>query len=224
MINKTMSSERTLRHQLKLMFVAGTANCPLGLEHTLLAALKGGITSFQWREKSYESELTAKQRTLLGRRIRKWCTAHKVMFIVNDDVNMAVELEADGVHLGQEDMSVFHARQILPRHVIIGMSAHNVEEARQAVADGANYLGVGPMFHTLTKPDIQQVSGPSVISSIRAEKLTIPIVGIGGIRRERVKQVMDAGADGIAVVQAISAAREIELEVGALYTCVSSIG
>ncbi|WP_028545454.1 thiamine phosphate synthase [Paenibacillus taiwanensis] len=220
MINQT--SERSLRQQLKLMFVAGTVNCPLGLEHTLLAALKGGITSFQWREKSYESVLTAAQKTVVGRHIRQWCAAHKVMFIVNDDVHLAVELGADGVHLGQEDMSLFHARQILPQHVIIGVSAHDVEEARQAVADGANYLGVGPMFHTLTKPDIQQVSGPSVIASIRAAKLDIPIVGIGGIRKERVKQVMDSGADGIAVVQAISAAGEIEQAASELYACVSS--
>jgi thiamine-phosphate pyrophosphorylase len=119
---------------------------------------------------------------------------------------MALEVDADGVHVGQEDLPVSFVRKKIGSK-ILGVSAHNVEEARQAEEAGADYLGVGPMYPTFTKPDIREVRGPVVIEEIRRAGIVLPIVGIGGIGKGKAKAVTDAGADGVAVISAITQAR-----------------
>ncbi|MFD1738006.1 thiamine phosphate synthase [Bacillus salitolerans] len=124
-------------------------------------------------------------------------------FILNDDIDLALEIDADGIHIGQEDESTMSARERIGDK-ILGVSAHNVEEAHAAVKAGADYLGVGPMYETSTKTDIREVQGPEVIELIREAGVILPIVGIGGISQGKVEAVIKAGPDGEDVISAIS--------------------
>ncbi|UHA73115.1 thiamine phosphate synthase [Paenibacillus sp. 481] len=215
--NRISSTNKALADMCQVMFVAGTANVPASstLVDVLVTALRGGITSFQYREKPSESKLTPTERFELALQLRQLCRTYAVPFFVNDDVHLATVVDADGIHLGQEDMPLAEARRKMP-HAMIGLSAHNVEEARSAVALGADYIGVGPMFMTNTKLHVRPVQGPQVIAAIRAAELTIPMVGIGGITVERIQQVMNAGADGVAVVSHIASASDVFSTVKAL--------
>ena len=125
---------------------------------------------------------------------------------MNDRVDLAVALEADGVHLGQDDLPPRHARALLRPGMILGVSTHSVEQARRAQADGADYVAVGAMFPTGTKPDFELV-GPALVRAVRGE-IRVPLVGIGGITPENVGQVITAGADGVAVISAVCAAAD----------------
>lgn len=191
-----------LREQLTLYFVMGSMNCPASPQSILEEAIKGGTTIFQFREKGNGS-LKGCERKELAQTLQHICKQHNIPFIVNDDVDLAVEIGADGVHIGQEDEQIEQVRQKIGNK-ILGVSVHNVEEAKQAELSGADYLGVGPIFHTTTKEDIREVSGPSVIRMIRSQGITLPLVGIGGIGTENAHEVIAAGADGIAVISAIS--------------------
>lgn len=198
-----------IRPQLALYLVMGSMNCRLPPEEVLTAAIKGGVTMFQYREKG-AGALQGDDKLALGRRLRTICFTCGVPFIVNDDVAIALTLDADGVHIGQEDGSVQEAREKLGFDRWLGVSAHNVLEAAQAAASGADYLGVGPMFPTTTKLDCREVQGPSAIAEIRKQLPAMPIVGIGGITAANRWEVLDAGADGVAVVSAISQDKDPE--------------
>lgn len=198
-----MSSK--LRAQLQLYLVMGSSNCHGAQpEKVLEAALRGGITMFQYREKGNRA-LQGEAKRRLGLQLKQLCHEYDVPFIVNDDLELALALEADGLHIGQEDGSVPEIRQRWGQSKLLGISAHNSEEAVEAVRQGADYLGVGPMYLTTTKPDIAVVQGPTVIRDIRSSLKDFPIVGIGGINASNAVPVLKAGADGIAVVSAISA-------------------
>lgn len=181
----------------------GSINCrgndPL---NTLEAALKGGVTLFQYREKG-DGAKTGVEKAMLGQELLDICRTYDVPFIVNDDVELAMELEADGIHIGQEDGSITRTREKFEGK-LLGVSVHNMEEAIEAVKHGADYLGVGPMFFTSTKSDLHEVKGPEVINEIRKAGITLPIVGIGGIDMKRAASVIKAGADGIAVISSIT--------------------
>ncbi|MBO8155527.1 MAG: thiamine phosphate synthase [Bacillaceae bacterium] len=199
---------RITRQQLRLYFVMGSQNCEQSPEQTIKKAIKGGITCFQFREKGNGAK-TGREKLDLALRLKKICQNHHIPFIVNDDVDLALEIEADGVHIGQEDEPAEYVRQKIGDK-ILGISAHNIGEARQAAMMGADYLGVGPMFPTKTKKDIRKVRGPKVIQEIRNAGITLPITGIGGINSENLEQVLRAGADGIAVISAISQSQNPE--------------
>lgn len=186
----------------------GSVNCrDFDPEKTLVEAIKGGITLFQYREKG-DGCLQSQEYIELGKRLRKLCKLYKVPFIVNDDIELALELSADGVHIGQDDFDPILARKKLGHDRWLGISTHSVAEANQAVKDGADYIGVGPMFTTKTKTDAHAVVGPQLITQIRASGLAeLPIVGIGGITLENAGFVYQAGANGVAVISAISQAR-----------------
>jgi thiamine-phosphate pyrophosphorylase len=170
------------------------------LETILDASLDGGAEMIQLREKTWPS------RTLLplAERLRARCRAAGVPFIVNDRVELAVEVDADGVHLGQDDLSPTAARPLLRRGMILGLSTHSAEQARAAQAAGADYVAVGAMFPTTTKPDFQLV-GPALAREARAV-VHVPLVAIGGITPENVGEVIAAGADGVAVISAVCGA------------------
>jgi thiamine-phosphate pyrophosphorylase len=127
-----------------------------------------------------------------------------IPLIINDRVDVALACEADGVHLGQDDMNCALARRIVGKDMIIGVSVNTPDEARQAEAEGADYLGAGPVFTTSTKTDASPPSGLAVLSEIR-RIVRIPFVGIGGITRANAADVISSGADGVAVVSAIIA-------------------
>ncbi|WLD93899.1 thiamine phosphate synthase [Alkalihalobacillus sp. AL-G] len=190
---------------LEIYFIMGSVNCKKDLRHVLEEALQGGVTMFQFREKGAGC-LQGEEKVKLAKELQFICRSFEVPFIINDDVELAVQINADGVHIGQEDTTVSEVRAIIGAERILGVSAHDVEEAKSAVDAGADYLGVGPMYPTKTKADTRAVQGPNVIRAIRHEGISIPIVGIGGINESNAAEVVMAGADGIAVISAISLA------------------
>lgn len=196
-----------VRRRLRLYFVAGSADCDGAPERVLDAAIRGGITAFQFRNKG-EGALRGEAAWRTAVALRERCRKAGILFIVNDDPELALRLDADGVHVGQDDESPESVRSKLGRGKIIGVSAHNVEEARLAVKQGADYLGVGPMYETKTKPDAEPVCGPEMIRRMRDAGIRLPVVGIGGITPERAPLVLKAGADGVAVISAISRAAD----------------
>jgi thiamine-phosphate pyrophosphorylase len=125
---------------------------------------------------------------------------------MNDRVDLALAVGADGVHLGQEDLPPRLARPLLRAGMILGVSTHSIEQARRAQADGADYVAVGAMFATRTKPDFELV-GPALVRAVRGE-IRVPLVGIGGISADNVAEVIRAGADGVAVISAVCAAAD----------------
>ena len=170
------------------------------LELILEGAIAGGARMIQLREKAWPSG----QLLPIAERLREYCRHAGVTFIVNDRVDLALAVDADGVHLGQDDLPARAARPLLRRDMILGRSTHSVTQARAAQAEGADYVAVGSMFPTGSKPDFELV-GPDLVRSVRHE-VTVPLVGIGGITPENVGDVIRAGADGVAVISAVCGA------------------
>ncbi len=165
------------------------------------ASLAGGVDIVQLREKN----MAANKIVELGKKIKQLCAQFDAIFIVNDRVDIAFVLEADGVHLGQDDMDVASARKILGQNAIIGVSTHAPKQAQKAVEDGADYIGAGPVFTTPTKPGRASV-GLDYIKWV-AENIEVPAYAIGGIDLTNVDEVLDSGVQkanlGVAVVRAI---------------------
>ncbi|WP_258358644.1 thiamine phosphate synthase [Moorella sulfitireducens (nom. illeg.)] len=167
-------------------------------------ALAGGATAIQLREK----DLPARELVELGREIRKLTRAAGATFIINDRLDVVLAVEADGVHIGQEDLPARVARELLGSGKILGVSTGTVTEARQAVADGADYLGVGSIYATSSKGDAGEPIGLAGLKAIRAA-VTIPVIAIGGINNDNAAEVIAAGADGIAVLSAVIGAPDV---------------
>jgi thiamine-phosphate pyrophosphorylase len=167
------------------------------------AAVRGGVTCVQLREKQASTrEFVAEARaikTLLATQERH------IPLIINDRLDVALAVGADGVHLGQSDMELCDARRIAGANFIIGISAESVADAMAAAAAGADYLGISPVFATATKTDTLSPLGLEGIRAIRAA-VSLPLVGIGGINQDNASAVLQAGADGVAVVSAIVSA------------------
>lgn len=170
------------------------------------AALKGGVTCVQLREKNLdEADFLAE-----AMEISALCRRYGVPFLINDNVDIALRCHADGVHVGQEDMQAAKVRQRLGPGRLIGVSAHSVEEAMAAEAAGADYLGVGAMFGTSTKKNVRPLT-PEILKAI-CQAVEIPVVAIGGIHARNMAQLAGTGADGAALVSAIFGAEDIEAE------------
>ena len=165
-------------------------------------ALKGGATFIQLREKNLgEEEFLAE-----AKEIARLCKSYHVPFVINDNVEIAKKVDADGVHVGQSDMAARRARALLGPDKILGVSAHNVAEALAAQADGADYLGCGAAFVTGTKLDAHPVTAETMTAVTHA--VTIPVVAIGGIDAGNILQLQGRGLAGVAVVSAIFSARD----------------
>jgi len=165
-------------------------------------ALAGGARLIQLREKEWPSGRVLP----LAERLRARCRAAGATFIVNDRVDLAVAVGADGVHVGQDDLPARAARPLLRPGMILGVSTHSVEQARAAQADGADYVAVGSMFPTRSKAEFELV-GPDLLRKLRGE-IRVPLIGIGGITHANVGEVIAAGADGVAVISAVCAAED----------------
>jgi thiamine-phosphate pyrophosphorylase len=167
-------------------------------------AIEGGVSLVQLREKIAPSrefyEMAEKLKSLTSR--------YNVPLIINDRLDIALAIDADGLHLGQEDLPIAVARKHIGQDKIIGISVSNVAEAIQAEKEGADYLGVGAMYATGTKIDAKLVS-LAVLEKIK-KAVSIPVVAIGGIKKENAVRTMETGIDGISVVSAILAAQDIE--------------
>lgn len=172
-------------------------------------AIAGGVEVIQLREKN----LPVIERYHLGRELRKITRDYNVSFLVNDRVDLALALDADGVHLGQEDLPLSEARKIMGWEKIIGISVSNITEAKLAEQGGADYLGVGSVYPTTSKKveDIRSHLGPEGIRKIRAE-CHLPLVAIGGLNRDNCIPVIRSGADAIAVITALTKVSNVQEE------------
>ena len=170
------------------------------LEECVQQAIEGGATFVQLREK----EAPFDEIVALGKKLVTLCRAASVPFVIDDDVQAAIACGADGVHVGQDDLACAKARELLGPDAIVGVSAQTVEQSLKAQADGADYLGVGALIPTPTKPDAVDVT----LDELRAicNAVEIPVVGIGGLNARTIPSIAGNGADGAAVVSAIFAA------------------
>lgn len=167
-------------------------------------AIQGGATFVQIREKNLGEAEFEKE----ARELKSLCAKYKIPFVVNDNVLLAKKIDADGVHVGQDDMSAKKAREILGEDKIVGVSAQTVEEALLAEEDGADYLGVGAVFPTGSKDDAVEVPFETLKAICSAVK--IPVVAIGGITRENVEKLKGSGICGISVISAIFGQKDIK--------------
>ena len=170
------------------------------------SALKGGASCVQLREKELDEEEFLKEAMELSALCRKY----GVPFFINDNVEIAIKCHADGIHVGQEDMEAAKVRQKVGDDMMIGVSVHSVEEALEAVRNGADCLGVGAMFSTSTKTDVDVLPKETLRDICAA--VEIPAVAIGGINKSNISQLSGTGVDGVALVSAIFAADDIESE------------
>ena len=186
----------------------GTMNCTKDPLETLEEALEAGITCFQLREKG-EGALTGIVYEEFARTCQKMCQAYQVPFIVNDDVELALKLDADGIHIGQEDLALATFRK-QAKGKIIGVSVHSSKEMEQALLNGADYIGIGPIYKTQSKKDAKSPAGLHFLKAMRTQFGDFPIVGIGGITEENASDVRSSGADGVAVISDICHSKDIE--------------
>lgn len=169
-------------------------------------ALKGGVTCVQLREKMLSDEEFFEEAI----EIKKLCSSYNVPFIINDNVDIAVKSNADGIHVGQNDMEAQNVRQLIGDSMMLGVSVQTVEQAVDAEKNGADYLGVGAMFNTTTKDNAIDVTYDTLREICKS--VTIPVVAIGGINKDNMYKLAGAGIDGVALVSAIFAADDIEAE------------
>ena len=181
------------------------------LAEQVAAALRGGVTCVQLREKELDEERFLRE----AEEIFSLCKRYRVPFFINDNVALALRCHADGVHVGQDDMDVAEVRRLVGQEMMIGVSVHTVEEARTAAEGGADYLGVGAMFATSTKTDASLVTKETLRAICDA--VSIPVVAIGGINKSNLLELAGTGVDGVALVSAIFSAADIAAECRRLY-------
>lgn len=180
-----------------LCFITDCKASELSYEDMTLKALRTGVRWVQYREKGKSRRVVYEEAV----RLRKLTQDFNAILIVNDHADIALCVNAEGVHLGQEDLPLREARKIMGKNRIVGISTHSLEQAIEAEKGGADYIGFGPVFHTITK----EAGSPKGVSMLREVKkqVTIPLVAIGGINLENIQLVLDAGADAVAVASAI---------------------
>ncbi len=194
-------------HQALRLYVLTDQTLEAGrdVQAIVAEAIEGGASAIQLRWKS--GPLSEALRS--GQALRALCRDAGVLFVVNDRVDLALALGADGVHLGIEDLPVAAAREIAGDRIIIGYSPETVEDALVAERSGADYLGVGPIFGTATKADAGSAVGTGHLAAI-VRAVAVPVVGIGGITAGNAPEVIAAGAAGVAVISAVIGARDIQ--------------
>ena len=170
------------------------------------SALKGGVTCVQLREKELDEEAFLKE----AFELHDLCKKYNVPFFINDNVDIAIRCHAEGIHVGQEDMAAAQVRARVGEGMMIGVSVHSVEEAREAVKHGADCLGVGAAFATHTKTDVDVL--PHETLKAICDAVDIPVVAIGGIHKENLLRLKGTGVNGVALVSAIFGAEDIEAE------------
>jgi len=179
-----------------LCFITDKAS-GLSFEDMTIKVLRGGVRWVQYRDKVRSRRETYEEAI----RLRKITKDHKAMFIVNDYTDIAYCVNADGLHLGQNDLPLKEARRIIGKKKIIGISTHDLEQAIEAEREGADYIGFGPVFQTMTK-DAGEPKGINMLREVKA-KVKIPVVAIGGINLANIMSVLNTGIDAVAVASAI---------------------
>lgn len=204
MVKKNREQRKKLLEQVDLYPVITESFCNGRTSIEVLeSVLAAGVRIVQLREKSLSKHALYE----LGKRWKELCDQAFALLIINDHLDVALALDADGVHLGQADLPIEPARKIAPE-LIIGISTHNKEQADSAQSAGADYVNIGPVFPTGTKPEHKHFLGPENLAPI-ASDLDIPFTVMGGIKAENIDQVLKTGAHKIAVVTAVTAAEDI---------------
>lgn len=211
----TTISSRARLETCRLYLLAGERDCPQGFERTIREAVAGGVDIVQLREKGGDDAQLLRR----ARQAREWTRAAGALLIVNDRPDVAVLADADGVHVGQEDLSCREARRIVGGERLVGVSTHSIEQARQAVLEGADYLGVGPVFPSETK-EFANLAGPEFVREVAVE-ISLPWFAIGGISESNMPDLLAAGASRVAVSRAICGANEIRTAAEALSAALS---
>lgn len=193
---------------LNRYFVMGTINCKRDPLLILEEALQAGITVFQLREKG-KNALKGDAYVQFALQCQKLCQRYKVPFIINDDIELALTINADGIHVGQEDTGIEQFRSFA-KNKIIGVSVHTMEQLERAIAKGADYAGIGPIYETSTKDDARTPVGLTFLEEAKSQYPNFPIVAIGGISTENSFIVRQTGANGVAVISAISHSSNIK--------------
>jgi len=194
------SKLKTMRHRVCGVYVITDRYINQRHDHIsiAMAAIKGGASVIQLRDKN----ATTKQLLEWAFKLREMTNGTNTLLIINDRVDVALACGADGVHVGDEDMPVAVARKLVGKNMLIGKSVDNVEQAVEAERDGADYVSIGAIFPTSTKPDAAQAVGLDMLRAVKVA-VKIPVVAIGGINHENAQHVIKAGADAIAVISAV---------------------
>lgn len=185
------------REHLTLYLVTDRRWIEEPLEEIVEECINAGVTMVQLREK----EISFEEFVELGRKIKKVTDKYDIPFVINDNIEVAKEINADGVHIGQDDINPREARNILGKEKIIGVSVKNIEEAKKAETDSADYLGVGAMFPTDSKLDASDLTIEEAREIVN--NTGIPVVAIGGINKENIKELKDTGMSGVAIISGI---------------------
>ena len=199
-----------------LYFITDSTLTKKSVIEDVKSAIKGGVKIIQYREKNASTKHMLEE----ANEIKKLCKKYNVIFIINDRIDIKLAVDADGIHLGQDDMPYEIARKLLGKNKIIGVTTHNVEESVQAEKMGADYVGLSPIFSTNTKPDAGKACGTEMIKKVR-KHVKIPIVAIGGISESNISQVLRAGAMNIAIISAILAKDDVEKAVKNFITAIN---
>jgi len=189
-------------------FITDNAMSRKGNLSDVRSALRAGVKIIQYRDKSATtSELFREAKSL-----KDLCKKKSARFIVNDRLDIALAVDADGLHIGQDDLPYSVARKLLGRNKLIGVTVHSLFEAKDAQCQGADYLGVAPVFASTTKIDAGRVCGVDLIRKIKS-KVKIPVIAIGGINLSNAKEVVSAGADGLCAISAVITKRNVNQEI-----------
>ena len=188
-----------------LYFITDQGLSKNGVFEDVKQVLNGGCRLVQYREK----EKSAQEIITEAQAVMELCKQANATCIINNRVDVALAVDAHGVHLGQDDMPVTDAREILGKDKLIGVTVHNVEEALLAVEQGADHISVSPIFHTDTKKDAGKPAGIKLIKEIKP-KVKVPIVAIGGIKQSNMLEVLSAGADAVAIISGILNSENVE--------------
>ncbi|QGM80650.1 thiamine phosphate synthase [Otariodibacter oris] len=216
---------QNIRQILPLYFIAGTQDCrhlsgdpAQHLLSILEQALQSGVTCFQFRDKGKFSLVGQPEKQKeLAIKCRDLCNKYNVPFIIDDNVDLALEINADGVHVGQSDMSALEIRKKTDKPIIVGLSVNKMTEALASNdLEAIDYFGIGPIFPTQSKEDPKPVVGIDFIKTLREAGITKPLVAIGGVKADSVEQLRKNGADGVAVITAITYSENIPQTVKAL--------
>ncbi|WMW24530.1 thiamine phosphate synthase [Methanolobus sediminis] len=201
-----MTDKRALLDEIDFYLVTDSGLSRKGTLSDVEKAVAAGCRIVQYREKS----ISTKDMILEAAQIKTLCGSESI-FLVNDRVDVALAVDADGVHIGQDDMPIDTARALLGSNKIIGLTVHNVEEALEAERMGADYIGLSPIFNTSTKKDAGNGIGPESIRAVK-DSIKIPIVAIGGINKQNSESVVVSGADSLVAISAVVCSDDVEKE------------
>ncbi len=198
---------KEILNNIDLYFITDPALTRKTVLEDVEAALKAGVKIIQYREKNKNTRDMVEEAV----KIRELCFKNNALLIINNRVDVALAVDADGIHLGNEDMPYQTARKILGNEKIIGLTVRNIKEALKAQNEGADYIGVGPIFETRTKEDAGVPSGIKFIEEVK-KTIKIPFVAIGGINESNIDYVLKAGVKSVAIISAIVTGPDVEKE------------